>query len=176
MAEGKFKEVFLTALLTDSDLIRILTGKEVQEKEEAVLDGYDLVIQRIDQVPTPAQAIMRESWGDNFESYNLASGQGSIKGIACKVTEDQWDRLRDWEFEEFGWFVSREVGIRNPNTGETKRVLTMVMGEGQQYDRKANGLDFAPFLMPKEKTLEVAAKARALYDKRRKGSVEKDLF
>ena len=117
MAEEKYTDVFLTALLSDGDLIRTLTGQAVREKEDALLDGYNLVVQRLDKIPESVQKIIRGSWGDNFESYNLSPGEGSIKGIKCKVTQDQWDRLKDLEFVELGCFVPKEVEIRNQNSG-----------------------------------------------------------
>ena len=63
--------MFLTALLSDGDLIRTLTGQAVREKEDALLDGYNLVVQRLDKIP---ESVQNYSWvmGDNFESYNLA--------------------------------------------------------------------------------------------------------
>lgn len=158
--------VFLTALLSSDELIQTLTGQPLLNKQEAVLEGYNLVVQRLDQVPDPAQKIIRGTWGDTFESYNLTPGDGRIKGFKCTITEDQMKRLAEWEFEEFGWFVPREVEITNPTTGEKEKVMTMVMGEGQEYDRVVDGENFEPFLMPKEKTLEVAAVARNLYDER----------
>ncbi|MCL4418736.1 hypothetical protein M1146_01385 [Patescibacteria group bacterium] len=173
MAEEKYIDVFLTALLSDDDLIRTLTGQAVQNREDAFLDGYNLVVQRLNQIPESAQKIIRGSWGDNFESYNLAPGEGSIKGIKCKVTKDQWDRLKDWEFVEFGWFAPREAEVRDPITGQVRKVMTMVMGEGQEYDRKVDGENFSPFLMPRERTLKIASIARQLYDERISRSPER---
>lgn len=158
--------VFLTALLSDDELIQTLTGEPVRDKELAVLEGYDLVVQRLDQIPEIPQRIIRGSWGDGFESYNLTPGSGHIRGIKCKVSQNQWNRLNDWEFGEFGWFVSKEVEIKNLATGQREKVMTMVMGEGQSFDRKVDGDNFPPYLMPREKTLEVAVKARQLYDER----------
>jgi hypothetical protein len=155
-----------SALLSDDELIQTLTGESVRAREAAVLEGYDLVVQRLDQVPEIPQRIIRESWGDSFESYNLTPGEGHISGIKCKVTKDQWDRLDDWEFGEFGWFVPKEVEIKNVATGETEKVMTMVMGEGQSFDRKVDGDNFAPYIMPRDKTLEIAVKAKGIYDER----------
>lgn len=158
--------VFLTALLSDSDLIQTLTGESYRDAEPSILDGYDLVIQKIDQIPETPQRIIRGTWGEDFESYNLTPGLGSIKGIKCRITEDQWARLDDWEFGEFGWFVPKEVEVRNPCTGKLERVMTIVMGEGQSFERKVDGFNFSPYLMPREKTLEVAEKARQIYNER----------
>ncbi len=166
MTEEKYKDVFLAALLSNEDLIKNLTGQIVLDGKAALLDGYDLVVQRLDQVPESIQPILRRSWGDNFESYNVVSGEGTIRGIRCKITQDQWNRLNDWEFGEFGWFVPKEVQIRDQETGQIEKIVTFVMGEGQAYDRKVDGLNYDPFLMPREKTLEVASKARQLYDER----------
>lgn len=41
----KTKTVFLTALLMDDELITTLTGKPAQNREEAILEGYNLVVQ-----------------------------------------------------------------------------------------------------------------------------------
>lgn len=164
--------VFLTALLSDDELMETLTGAVVKDKEPAVLEGYDLVVQRLDQVPEIPQKIIRGSWGDNFESYNLAPGEGRINGIKCKVTQNQWRRLDDWEFGEFGWFVPKEVQVRNLVTGRSERVMTMVMGEGQEFDRKVDGENFSAYLMPKEKTLEISKIARRLYDERNDTAAE----
>ncbi len=163
----EYHEVFLTAPLSNDELITELTGNPVSDREEAILEnGYDLVVQKLDQIPEPARKIIRGAWGENFESYNLAPGNGPIKGIRCRITEDQWERLADWEFEEFGWFKPTDVEIRNLVTGKVEKVKTMVMGDGQQFDRKVDGYDFNQFLMPKGKTLEVARIARKFYDER----------
>lgn len=63
--------------------------------------------------------------------------------------------------------MPKEVEITNLRTGEKERVLTMIMGEGQYYDRKVDGQHFNPYLMAREKTLEVARLARRLYDERK---------
>jgi len=123
-------------------------------------------VQKLGQIPESARKIINQSWGDDFESYNITKGGGRIKGIKCKITQDQWNRLADWEFEEFGWFVPKEVEIRNLATGQTERIMTMIMGGEQQYDRKVDGENYEPFLMPKEKTLQIAAMTKRLYDER----------
>ncbi len=160
--------VFLTATLSSDDLMRELTGKPIQDRKDAILPGYDLVIQNIKQIPAGAQRLVRNSgWGDDFRSYNLTPGEGSIRGYKCIVTRDQWERLKDWDLVDFGWFTEKEVKIiTDPETNQEERVLSIVMGEGQDYERKVDGYDFDPFLMPEEDTIKAAQRVRSEYDKR----------
>ncbi len=166
MAEEKLINVFLTGLLTDNELIETLTGKPLKYNEDVVLEGFDLVIQRLNDIPESARDLLKKTWGDNFESYNLLPGERSIRGIKCQITQDQWNRLDDWELGEFGWFVPQEVEIKNLGSGQVEKVMTLVMGQGQTYDRKVDGINPPQFLMPRERTLQVASEVKKSYDAR----------
>ncbi len=165
----------------DPQMIAAILGRPAKELvgQQAVLEGYRLAIQRLDQVPdtvlpkAPApispRALLKECWDDDFKSYvALADPEGKILGTIWEMTRDERERVRDWELVDFGWYVDYEgyavtaEGARVPIIGER-------LGDGQTVDHEVDGMDYETWLQDPEKFKIIAEKARREYDERLQG-------
>lgn len=64
----------------------------------AVLEGYVLGIQSLEQIPNQAQDILKKAWGDNFRCYTLKPGKGVIAGVIWEIDEKDLEIIKEWEF------------------------------------------------------------------------------
>lgn len=75
------------------EMMAAITGRNKDDlvSWETVIDGYELCIQEIQQVPPLSQGILRKSWGDmadSFRSYVIRPKEGGkVKGRAYFLTE-----------------------------------------------------------------------------------------
>lgn len=163
---------FVSGLLASSEFIEALTGEPLRDTQPATLNDYDLVMQKLEDIPDPARTILAGAWGNSFESYNLTPGTGNIKGVRCRLTQDQWSRIQDWEFVNEGWYEFATVSVTNNVTGYDEIVEALVMQGKQPYSRVVEEGDHEMYVMPKESLLEIARKTRQLYDERTKAAGE----
>jgi len=162
----------------DSGVISIILGKPESALvgRKAVLEGFDLAIQRLDQVPdvilptAPSAISVRESlrkvWGDNFRSYVLKPNSGGrVSGIIWELTPEDIERIKDWELLDFGWFEDTNGEAITPE-GNRIPVVTEKIRSDQEVDQVVDGLEYETWLEDPEKFKAVAEKARHEYDDR----------
>lgn len=161
--------------MEDEQIIEAVLGRK-PDFEPAKLYGFELCVQRIDQVPDDivdtapvqlsAQGILRQSWPDNFESYTIrAAASGVVRGTIWQLVDPlERKRLRDWELIDFGWFEDTTVTAETDEA--TVEVVTERLRAGQDIDRVVTGFNYPRLLQPKEKIIQVAHKARREFDDR----------
>lgn len=142
----------------------------------AFLEGYDMAVQRLDQVPdsvsptAPANIsprdLLMESWGEDFLSYVIMPNpEGRVSGVIWELTSDERERMRDWELVDFGWYEDCEGTARTAN-GQVILVMSQRLGIQQSVDHIVDGLNYETWLDSPAKFIEVAEKARREYDSR----------
>jgi len=130
-----------------------------------VLDNYALVVQRLDQIPESASTILRGSWDDDFVSYAAVRQEGSkLSGIAWELTQDELDRMNDWELTEFGWFSVNREAVTGPAGNSIEIVIQEIID--QPYDHIVDGATYDTWAISKDRLLAQAERARQEYDER----------
>ncbi len=163
--------------MEDPRVIEAVIGRK-PNSVNAVLPGFELCVQRIDQVPdtvhpdAPAplspRAILQQSWPDTFESYTIRENErGNVRGkVWLLLHPEERDRLADWELIEFGWFRDIQTLVRID--GGKMDVITEGLAADQEIDRVVDGLEYDSLLVPIGDILKVAEKAKREFDTRKK--------
>jgi hypothetical protein len=162
----------------DARMITAITGKPESELvgHPAVLEGYTLAVQRLDQIPDTIspdapirispQQLLREVWGEDFESYVIkASPNGKVNGTVWELTEDERERVRDWELLDFGWYHDVEGRVRLDDGSEIA-VVTEALDDYQQIDREVDGMNYETWVIPAQYLEREAVRTRGEYDER----------
>ncbi len=162
----------------EPQMIAAILGKSETELIgiPATLEGYNLVIQRLDQVPDAInhnapipispRTILKGSWGNDYVSYEIRQGpEGNVSGMVWELTPDERERIKDWELNVFGWHEECK-GRAFDAEGNAIIVITERIGSGQAYDHEVDGMNYETWLDAPEKFIVVAEKARREYDER----------
>lgn len=185
---------FLYGLMTAEGVIEAVTGINDIPKTPAVLKGYTLCVQKLDQIPDVSiivgkpdlapQKLLRETWGDSFESYIIKRDpDGEVAGNIAYLSPEAGELLANWELEELGWFQTLH-GEAVTDNGVKINVVTDGLREGQQVDRKVDGHNYTP-LQPWQNlpdVIKVAERERSIFLQRRthegaiQPSIESDIM
>ncbi|TAH32885.1 gamma-glutamylcyclotransferase [Candidatus Saccharibacteria bacterium] len=162
----------------DAAMIARVLGKAESELVgyPGVLDGYELAIQRLDQVPDSVSPtapvrisprnLLQESWSSDFRSYGIRRNPASkVAGTVWELTPDERERIRDWELIDFGWYEDCE-GTATMADGREVRVTTERLGDTQPIERIVDGMQYETWLCDPAKMERAAQKARREYDER----------
>jgi hypothetical protein len=124
------------------------------------VSNMQLCIQRIDQVPSAAQDLLRTEWPDTFRSYTMIPAEtGVVDGVVWEISEEEREIIRDWELVELGWFQVTDVLVTLED-GTTTKASTEILGEGQEIAIQAEGQNYPDLLNPLEENVRVARKSR----------------
>lgn len=158
----------------DPRMIAAITGRPAAELtgSPAVLEGYSLAVQRLEQVPdTVVQSApvplsprgMLKDWGEDFTTYVIhPSKDGKVSGTIWELTTEERELIRDWELVDFGWYKDCE-GRAKTEDGKEVPVITEMLGAGQQIDHEVDGLHYETWLNDPIRFEIVAEKARREY-------------
>jgi len=138
------------------EMMKAITGNSQLVGEPAVLSGYDLGIQRFDQIPDkvlsgsmlPAspREIIRGAWKDpeKFETYVIKPGESAVDGTVWELTDVERELVRNWELVG-DWYKEIMAKVRLED-GTKIEIQTEILGDGQGVDRLVDGLIYPPFL------------------------------
>lgn len=159
----------------EPEIMQVLTGNKNLVGHEAVLKGYVLGVQMLDQVPSirlsgfpvSPQEVLRRHWNDSFESYVIKPGEGEVKGMVWELTNEERELVRDWELIDLGWYkdVKGEAILKD---GGKIAVETEILGDSQGIDRVIDGKEYNSFLNKKEDFFRVIEISRREYFEREK--------
>lgn len=152
----------------DVRMIAAILGKPASKLKgtPAVLQDYELAVQRLDQVPIHARERLQTSWDKNFESYVIRPRPtGQVKGTIWELTKEERDRIRHWELIDFGWYEDC-TAVAIIESGESIEVMSERLGPGQSIDRTVNGLDYPTWLNDVEKFETIASQDREEYSRK----------
>ncbi len=142
----------------------------------AILEGYDLAVQRLDQVPdivsqkAPSHIsprdLLNKSWSEDFTSYVIKPNlKGRVAGVIWEMTPDEFERMRAWELIDYGWYEDSQ-GVAKTTDGQLIPVRFHSLGARQAVDRIVNGLDYETWLGRPKEFIKIAERARLKFDKR----------
>lgn len=156
------------------EMMRWITGKDTFVGKPAVLHKWQLCLQKLSQVPMTVvpfypkpgslRDILGKKWGNNFETYVIKPGEGSVVGTLWELTVEDRELVKNWE-RVGPWYGEAQVKVDVEQGGEADAV-TECLGDGQTYDRVVNGIAYKPFLLDKQFFESQALHARVNYFKR----------
>jgi hypothetical protein len=161
------------------EMMSWITGRGDFEGKPAILEGWNLCIQRLDQIPKvavptstgprPLQEHLREKWGNDFETYVIRPGRGKVTGTLWTIELKDRELIRNWERVGF-WYKEIKVKVKTEN-GEDIEVITECLGDNQSVDREVDGSNYDPFLLSRD-TFRIKAKGARLGYFKRKGLIK----
>jgi len=151
------------------EMMEAITGNKNLAGQQGILRGFKLCVQRMDQVPDLPKRILKDSWGDDFETYIIKPGEETdeVMGTVWELIPLERELVRDWELVDFGWYNDIE-GKAVTKDGQEVEIQTEGFREGQEVDREVDGKNYKPFLNRLEDFQRVAEKARKEYLERTK--------
>lgn len=160
----------------DQKMMEWITGTKELKGTPAVLKGYKLVVQRLDQIPdevlptAPAPYSARHNvaanWAESFTSYTIKEdSESEVHGTLWELSQQDRDLVRDWELIDFGWYKDLNVKVKTED-GKELEVQTEGIGDGQEYGREVDGTDYETWLNPPAEFERIATKSRQEYFER----------
>lgn len=149
-------------------IMRALTGNPNLTGREAVLKGYKLGLQRLDQVPNTRtiapkspQEILRESWSDgSCFLVAIPDKEGKVAGMVWELTPDEAALFEDFELIDLNWYKKGE-GKAITSDGQELAVSLPVLGDGQEISGEVDGFSHDPWSgSSQEMFVKVAEKSR----------------
>jgi len=136
----------------DEDVMTAIIGKKPINGRSAILQGYILGVQNLDDIPDikikglklTAQKIMKADWQPDFQMHAAHKGKGQIKGIVWTITKEDLDAIKNWELVDYHWYSIVEGTVVFVDDS-TKKVLTIAVKK-QHTQKDINGLNYDLFL------------------------------
>jgi len=146
----------------DPKMIEAICGRQLVGRPASVT-GYELCVQRIDQVPRLPQTILRNAgWKDDFQSYVLREAEDPDKkvyGMLWELTSKEREHIRNWELIPEGWYTDHNLGVELENGTRIYGVETEIIID-QPIDRIVETKKYQSYLMGPKDMQELARKVR----------------
>lgn len=128
-------------------MMEAITGNANLVGKPAVLRGYELCVQRLDQVPDIPRRILDASWSPKFTSYTIRTGapDDEVYGTLWELTPLERELVRNWELIDLGWYRDMQVKITTED-GQEIEARTEGLREGLEIDREVDGREYKSFL------------------------------
>lgn len=85
-------------------------GKDPGEGVGAVLRGFTLNVQDLNQIPKLQHDLFLRVYGSDWKAYTIKEGAGAVAGIVWELEEEEFNKLKAWEFVgEYREIISVEV-------------------------------------------------------------------
>lgn len=148
--------------------MQALTGNKNLVGHEAILKGFKLNLQRLDQVPDvrtiapkSPREILRESWPDDHEFFAASRDEKDEVAVTVwELNDEERELFRDFELIDLGWYKDGK-GKAVTLDGKELDVEVAVLGDEQEVSREVDGINYDPwFNCAPEKSVQVAEKAR----------------
>ena len=160
----------------DPKMMEWITGNPNLKARPGVLKGYNLCVQRLDQVPdtvaetapvpsTPRK-ILEDNWPSTFTSYIIREDpEGEVTGTIWELTPQERELVRDWELIDFGWYRDLRVKVITED-GQELEVQTEGLRDGQKFEKEVDGTNYETWLNPPLEFKKIATKSREEYTQR----------
>jgi len=137
----KIIEFFGYGANADIHTITNIIGHEPKGGEGAVLQGYGLAIQTLSNIPEKERNILKKVWGENFQAYTLITGPGFVKGRRWFITEEDLEKIQQWEFaHKDGWREIISIKITTAD-GKTADAITEKSRDNFPVEKIIDGLN-----------------------------------
>ena len=145
----------------DSRVMQALTGNKDLVGHEAVLKGYKLNLQTLNQVPKSPREILKESFPDGFEFFVVSPDENKeVAGTVWELTAQERDLIRDFELIDLGWYKDSR-GKAQTSDGKELDVEVAALREEQKVSREVDGIHHEVWFNCKpEDFMRVAEKAQ----------------
>lgn len=124
-------------------LLSRLFGHELEKELGAIIEGYQLAYQNLEQIPDVPQQIIRERYGNEYRTYTLQKGEGVVSGALFELTDQDIEVLKEWEFVGV-WREMITVDVRLAN-GHVVQAVTEKAIEGSPIEKVIDGLLYDEF-------------------------------
>jgi len=155
----------------DLDMMTHMVGRDDLKGEPGKLLGYELCVQRLDQIrdkkPVSPREIVRSGFGDTFYLFVAREKPGSeINGTIWDLTPEELELVKNWEMTDLG--MQEEVNAKATDLqGNIIDVETQaVINPPPEIDRVVTDPKYDPYIVAKERMLSVADNVREDFLKR----------
>lgn len=128
----------------NKDIYRLteILGKEPEGGDGALLSGFNLATQDLEQIPEKPKNLLEKIWGEKFQAYTLTRGQGFVQGRIWKLSADDLEKIKEWEFVgKGGWRELITVEVVNSD-GKKIVALTEKSSDSYQISEIVDGLNY----------------------------------
>lgn len=133
-------------LLANRERMKQIIGRYPDGGTGAVIQGYNLAVQVLDQVPENVRGQLREVWGDSFKAYTIKKGSGIVRGVIWVLTADELERIKNWDLVG-SWREMVEVPVTSFD-GKTLIAFTEKVGDNQPILETVDGITYDSELNP----------------------------
>lgn len=165
---------FASGANREKKMMEWITGNPNLKGTPAVLEGYGLYVQRLEQVPdtvspgspinlSPREILKRAGWNEGFTTYMIKPRVGGrVTGTLWELSREERELVRDWEMVELGWYKDLRVKVKTLD-GREVEVETEGWREGQEVDHEVNDENHPSYLNNPEDFRRIAKKSRKEY-------------
>lgn len=146
--------------MRDYDVVKAVIGRG-PSGTKATLKGYELIIQRLPDVPPALKHGLERTWGPGYGAYRIRLGDDNshVTGVAWEINEEELGLIKNWEGNGV-WTQTIEEEVFTYEGSYVKAVSDAVSGES------TGGVilgSYFTFLNEKEKVVAVAEEERINY-------------
>lgn len=155
----------------DLDMMAHMVGNSNLKGVPGKLLGYELCIQKIDQIRNTipenspldksAQETVRDAFGDGFELFIAREKEGGvIYGTIWDLTPEELNLVKEWELVDAGMQEEVQATALDDQGTKVDVETQAVIDPPPAIDRLVTENNYAPYIVSKEKMLEVADRNR----------------
>jgi hypothetical protein len=133
-------QFFGYGVLSDRYIIKEIIGRDPGVGKSAVVEGYQLAYQVLDQIPLQIRPFLEKVWGSAFRAYTLRGGAGVVSGRIWELTDAELIRIREWNFVGT-WRELGETSAKT-STGEVIRVTIEKVADSQPITEVVDGISY----------------------------------
>lgn len=123
--------------------IQQIIGKDPGLGVGAILEGYTLNLQSINQIPDIPRQILLKLYSGEFKAYTIRKGDGVVVGAIWEIEEEDLNKIKEWEFVDV-WREIIEVSVKT-SSEETLKVITEKAKDEFQTEFIVDGLLYDVF-------------------------------
>lgn len=137
-------KIFFFGYGANRDLYRLkeILGNTPEGGQGAFIEGFNLAVQNLDQIPPETREILRRVWGDEFHAYTLQKGDGFVEGRIWILDERDLEKLQQWEFVGDKSWRELITTTATTSSGEKITVLTEKSREDYPVEKLTDGFNY----------------------------------
>ena len=148
--------------------IKQVIGRDPGEGVGAILEGFSLYLQDLDQIPERVRADLQKIFGGSFKAYTIVKGKGFVMGVIWALTDEDLEKIKEWEYVG-EWREIIEVTVKSEDF-YTVKVLTEKSMDSFPAINKVDGLYYNELEL---KELEVNKEEDEFYTKKQLEEIRK---